>query len=61
MDASLTLDLATVGNARTEAKRLDTQRMQAIRDDVQNDRYEVDPDALAQRIVEDALGPEPGE
>lgn len=61
VDASLTLDLATVGNARAEAKRLDTQRLQALRDEVQGDRYHVDPDALARRIVEDALGPEPSE
>lgn len=61
VDAALTLDVATVGNARAEAKRLDTQRLQALRAEVQSDSYHVDPEALARRIVEDALGPEPSE
>lgn len=50
--------LSTQAWTAGEARRLDTQRMQALALELAEDRYQVDPEALARRIVDDALGPE---
>jgi flagellar biosynthesis anti-sigma factor FlgM len=54
----VSVEVSDVGFARAEAKRIDAQRLEALREALSSGTYEVDPDALARRIVDDALGPE---
>lgn len=55
---AVSLEVSDLGLGRTEAKKLDAQRLEALREAINSDSYEVDPDALARRILDDALGPE---
>lgn len=54
----VSVEVSDVGFAKAEARRIDAQRLEALREAVNSGSYEVDPDALARRIVDDALGPE---
>lgn len=54
----VSVEVSDVGLARAEARRIDAQRLEALREALKSGTYEVDPDALARRIVDDALGPE---
>jgi len=54
----VSLELSDLGLSRTEARRIDNQRLEALKDAIANDTYEVDADALSRRILDDALGPE---
>lgn len=53
--------LSTRAWTSSEARRLDTQRLEALALELAEDRYQVDPEALARRILDDALGPEEGQ
>jgi len=55
---SVSLEISDLGLSRTEARRIDSQRLDALKDAIANDTYEVDADSLARRILDDALGPE---
>ncbi len=54
----VSLEFSDLGLSRSEARRIDGQRLEALKDAVANDSYEVDADSLARRILDDALGPE---
>lgn len=54
----VSVDVASIGFGRAEARHLDSQRIEALRRAIEEDRYDVDPDALAKRIVDDAIGAE---
>jgi anti-sigma28 factor (negative regulator of flagellin synthesis) len=55
---SVSLEVSEAGLGRAEARTIDAQRLEALREAIHSDSYEVDPDALARRILDDALGPE---
>lgn len=59
--SGVSLDVSDLGLSRAEIRRIDSQRLEALKDAIANDRYEVDADALARRIIEDALGLEANE
>jgi anti-sigma28 factor (negative regulator of flagellin synthesis) len=56
--SGVSLELSDLGLSRTEARRIDSQRLEALKEAIANDTYEVDADALSRRILDDALGPE---
>ena len=55
---SETVVLSSAASAGREAMRLDAQRLASLKQAVADGSYHVDAQAMAKRIVEDALGPE---
>ena len=47
-----------IETARSETSRIDASRLEELSERIEQGRYDVDPDALADRILDDALGPE---
>jgi len=56
--SGVSLELSDTGLSRAEARRIDSQRLEFLKEAIANDTYDVSPDALARRILDDALGPE---
>jgi len=54
----VSVDLSITAQVRSDTSRMDTQRLQTLKEQVSKGTYEVDPKALAQRIAEEALEPE---
>jgi len=60
-ESAISVDLSLTSRVRADAHRIDAQRLQSLKQAVTDGTYEVDNEALAKRIVEDALGPEVAE